>query len=110
MHVFAALLLAAAIAIEVVSTALLPKAQGFTNPLWSAVVLLGYGVSIWLLTVVVRTIPVSVAYAVWSGAGTALVAVAGYLFLDEPLGWVKVVCLALIVVGVIGLNVSSSTH
>ncbi|MET0525355.1 MAG: SMR family transporter [Nocardioides sp.] len=105
----AAVILAIAIAIEVVSTALLPKAQGFTNPLWSGVVLLGYGVSIWLLTVVVRTVPVSVAYAVWSGAGTALVAVVGYFFLDEPLGWVKVVSLAMIVVGVVGLN-AAGTH
>jgi small multidrug resistance pump len=107
--VLAAVLLAVAIAIEVVATALLPRADGFTNPLWSAVVLVGYGTAIWLLAVIVRTIPVSVAYAVWSGAGTALVAVAGYLFLDEPLGWVKVVSLAMIVVGVVGLNVGG-TH
>jgi small multidrug resistance pump len=107
--VLAAVLLAVAIAIEVVATALLPRADGFTNPLWSAVVLLGYGTSIWLLTVIVRTMPVSVAYAVWSGAGTALVAVVGYLFLDEPLGWVKVIFLAMIVVGVVGLN-AAGTH
>ena len=105
----AAVILAIAIGIEVVSTALLPKAQGFTDPLWSGVVLAGYAVSIWLLTVVVRTMPVSVAYAIWSGVGTALVAVVGYFFLDEPLGWVKVASLAMIVVGVVGLNVAG-TH
>ena len=105
----AAVILAIAIGIEVVSTALLPKAQGFTDPLWSGVVLAGYAVSIWLLTVVVRTMPVSVAYAIWSGVGTALVAVVGYFFLDEPLGWVKVVSLAMIVVGVVGLN-AAGTH
>jgi small multidrug resistance pump len=107
--VLAAVILAIAIGIEVVSTALLPKAQGFTDPLWSGVVLAGYAVSIWLLTVVVRTMPVSVAYAIWSGVGTALVAVVGYFFLDEPLGWVKVASLAMIVVGVVGLNVAG-TH
>jgi len=106
--VYAALLLAAAIAIEVLSTALLPRAQGFTDPLWTGAVLVGYGVSIWLLTVVVRTIPVSVAYAVWAGSGTALVAVAGYLFLGEPMGWLKVTSLALIVAGVVGLNAAGS--
>ena len=100
----AGVLLMVAIAIEVVSTALLPKADGFTNPLWSGVVLLGYGVSIWILTVVVRTMPVSVAYAIWSGVGTALVAVVGYAFLGEQLGWVKVVSLSMIVAGVVGLN------
>ena len=104
----AGVLLMVAIGIEVVSTALLPKADGFTNPLWSGVVLLGYAVSIWLLTVVVRTVPVSVAYAIWSGVGTAIVAVVGYLFLGEQLGWVKVVSLAMIVVGVIGLNLAGA--
>ena len=98
------LLLGVAIVIEVVATALLPKADGFTNPTWAAVVLAGYGVSIWLLTVVVRDMPVSVAYAVWAGAGTALVALVGLAFLDEPLGWVKALCLVLIIGGVVGLN------
>jgi small multidrug resistance pump len=101
-------LLVVAIAVEVASTALLPRAEGFTNPGWTAAVLLGYAVSIGLLAVVVRTVPVSVAYAIWSGLGTALVALAGYLFLGEPLGWLKVLCLAMIVVGVVGLNLAGS--
>lgn len=104
----AMMLLMVAIAIEVASTTSLSKTEGFTNPFWSAAVLVGYGVSIWLLAVVVRTIPVSIAYAIWAGVGTALVAVAGYVFLDEPLGWVKVVFLAMIVVGVVGLNLVAS--
>ena len=93
------LLLGVAIVIEVVATALLPKAEGFTNPGWSAAVLAGYGLSIWLLTVVVKQMPVSVAYAVWAGAGTALVAVVGLVFLGEHLSWVKALSLAMIVVG-----------
>ena len=104
----AVVLLMAAIGIEVASTALLPRAAGFTEPLWSAVVISGYGASIWLLAVVVRSMPVSVAYAVWSGVGTAIVAVVGYLFLGEQLGWAKVLSLAMIVVGVIGLNLAGS--
>jgi small multidrug resistance pump len=98
------LILGVAIVIEVAATALLPKAEGFTQPGWAAVVLIGYGVSIWMLTVVVKQMPVSVAYAIWSGAGTALVAVVGLVFLDEPLGWVKALSLTLIVAGVVGLN------
>jgi small multidrug resistance pump len=104
----AVLLLAVAIGIEVGSTALLPRADGFTEPLWSSVVLVGYGISIWLLAVVVRTIPVSVAYAVWSGVGTAVVAVIGYLLLGESLGPIKIMFLLLIIVGVVGLNVAGS--
>ena len=102
------LLLGVAIVIEVVATALLPKADGFTNPGWATVVLAGYGVSIWLLTIVVRDMPVSVAYAVWAGAGTALVALVGLAFLGESLGWVKALCLAMIIGGVVGLNLVGS--
>jgi small multidrug resistance pump len=100
----AAVLLAVAIAIEVVATALLPRADGFTQPGWSAVVLGGYAFSIWLLALVVRTMPVSVAYAVWSGVGTAVVAGIGYWFLGESMGWFKSLSLAMIVVGVVGVN------
>jgi small multidrug resistance pump len=102
------LLLGFAIVIEVGATALLPKAEGFTNPGWAAVVLAGYGISIWMLTVVVKQMPVSVAYAVWAGAGTALVAVVGLLFLGEHLSWIKAVSLAMIVAGVVGLNMAGA--
>jgi small multidrug resistance pump len=100
----AATVLVVAIAIEVAATALLPRADGFTHLGWSAVVLGGYAVSIWLLAVVVKTMPVSVAYAVWSGVGTAVVALIGFWFLGESMGWVKGVSLAMIVIGVIGVN------
>ena len=105
----AAILLLIAIVIEVVATALLPRAQGFTDLVWSAVVLGGYGVSIWLLAIVVRTLPVSVAYAVWSGLGTAIVAVIAYFFLGESMTPLKAASLAMIVVGVVGLNLAG-TH
>ena len=101
----AAGLLLVAIAIEVVATALLPRAEGFTNPAWSATVVAGYILSIWLLTLVVRDIPVSIAYAVWSGLGTALITVVGVLLLDEGIDLFKVSGIALVVVGVVLLNV-----
>ena len=104
----AAILLAVAIALEVASSALLPKAEGFTNVPWTIVVMAGYAAAIWLLTIIVKTVPVSVAYAIWAGTGTALVAVVGYLFLGESLGWVKAVSLAMIVAGVVGLNLTGA--
>lgn len=104
----AAVLLAVAIGVEVGATALLPRAAGFTDPLWSVVVVSGYALSIWLLAVVVRSIPVSVAYAVWAGVGTAVVAVVGYAFLGESMNWFKAASLALIVLGVVGLNLVSA--
>lgn len=101
---WAAVLLGVAIVIEVAATAFLPRAQGFTNWGWSLAVLGGYATSIWLLALVVRHVPISVAYAVWSGAGTALVAVIAYFFLGESLGGLKAFFLAMIVAGVVGLN------
>jgi small multidrug resistance pump len=102
----AVVLLMAAIGMEVAATALLPRAAGFTHPGWTAVVLGGYGASIWLLAVVVRTMSVSTAYAVWSGVGTATVAIVGYLWLGESMDWFKAASLAMIVAGVVGLNLA----
>jgi small multidrug resistance pump len=104
----AAVLLMVAIGVEVAATALLPKAAGFTEPVWSIVVVSGYALSIWLLAVVVRAIPVSIAYAVWAGLGTAAVAVIGFLFLGESMGPLKAVSLGLIVLGVVGVNLVGS--
>jgi len=101
---FAAGLLAIAIATEVAATAALPRAAGFTNPGWSAIVVAGYAISIWLLTIVVKEIPVSVTYAVWAGLGTAAIAVIGVMFLDEPLGAAKLAAIGLIIAGVVLLN------
>ncbi|MDF2966534.1 MAG: multidrug efflux transporter [Nocardioidaceae bacterium] len=66
--------------------------------------------SIWLLALVVRQIPVSVAYAVWSGAGTALVAIVGLMFLGERLDAVKAAGLVAIIAGVVAVNLSTTTH
>lgn len=106
--VMASAMLSLAIVIEVVATAALPRTGGFSNPGWSAFVLVGYAASIWLLAKVVETMPVSVAYAVWSGAGTALVAVIGVSLLDENLDAIKVAGLAAIVVGVVLVNLQTA--
>ena len=104
----AALLLSVAIVIEVGATAVLPRADGFTDPGWSAVVLGGYAISIWLLALVVRSMPISVAYAVWSGAGTGLVALVGFWWLGESLEPLTVVVLGMIIAGVVGLNLTGA--
>jgi len=101
-------LLAVAIVTEVAATSHLQRTEGFRNPGWSALVIVGYAVSIWLLSLVVREMPVSVAYAVWAGAGTALVAVVGVLWLGEQWSWISVTAISLIVVGVVALNLSGA--
>ncbi len=97
-------LLIVAIFSEVMATASLPRTSGFRDPGWTALVLGGYALSIWLLALVVRQMPVSVAYALWSGIGTASIAVIGVTFLGESWDAVKVLALSLIVVGVVVLN------
>ena len=100
-------LLVVAIVIEVASTAALPRTDGFRDPFWAVVVVAGYAASIWLLSLVVQRLPVSVTYAVWSGLGTAAIAVVGVLFLGESWNPVKVAAIALIVVGVVVLNLQA---
>ncbi|MET0838963.1 MAG: multidrug efflux SMR transporter [Marmoricola sp.] len=103
-------LLCVAIGIEVGATAALPSTDGFRHPFWTPVVLVGYALSIWLLAIVVRQVPVSVAYAIWSGLGTALIAVVGVLLLGEHWDVTKVTALSLIIVGVVVLNLHGAVH
>lgn len=101
-------LLMAAIATEVAATSALSRTEGFRDPLWSGLVISGYAVSIWLLALVVKHLPVSTAYAVWSGVGTAMVAVIGAVWLGESWDAVKVGALAMIVAGVVVLNLQGA--
>ncbi len=101
-------LLVVAIGTEVVATAMLGRTEGFHAPGWSVVVLAGYAVSIWLLSSVVKTIPVSIAYAVWSGLGTAAIALVGVMFLGERFDVVKAVAMLMIIGGVVVLNLHAA--
>ena len=101
-------LLLAAIGLEVVATAALPRTDSFRDPAWSALVVGGYAASIYLLSVVVRDIPVSITYALWSGLGTAGIVVVGVLVLGESLDWVKVGAIGAILAGVLVLNLHGS--
>jgi small multidrug resistance pump len=101
-------LLALAVAAEVAATSALPRADGFRDVGWSLLVLAGYALSIWLLALVVRHLSVSVTYALWAGLGTAAVAVVGTIFLGEQLSVVKAGGLALIVGGVVLLNLQGA--
>jgi multidrug transporter EmrE-like cation transporter len=98
------LLLGFAILAEVAGTLALRASDGFSRPLPSAIVVVGYGAAFWLMALVLREISVSVTYAVWSGVGTALIATIGMTMLGEPVSALKVLSLAAIVAGVVGLN------
>jgi small multidrug resistance pump len=102
------LMLAIAIVVEVVATVSLRLSEGFTRWTWTSVVVLGYLTAFTLLAQIVRTIPLAVTYAVWSGAGTALTAVVSMRLFGEEMTPVKVMGLALVVTGVVLLQAHGS--
>jgi small multidrug resistance pump len=100
--------LIAAIGSEVFSTSLLKATEGFTR-LWPTVAcLVGYVVSFIALSQAVKGVQVSVAYAIWSGLGTAAIVAIGAAFLGEPVTLIKVVGIGLIVAGVVTLNMGGA--
>ena len=103
-----AVLLSLAIVTEVAGTVALRYSDGFTKLAPSAVVVLGYGASFWLLALVLKELSIGTTYAVWSAAGTALIAVVGVFAFGEPATALKVASIGLIIVGVIGLNLAGS--
>lgn len=96
-----------AVTAEVVATSALKASEGFTRLLPSIIVVIGYGVAFTCLSLTLKTIPVGVAYAIWSGAGTALVALVGWLYFKQHLDLAAIIGLSMIVGGVIVLNVFS---
>ncbi|HTI29330.1 MAG TPA: multidrug efflux SMR transporter [Methylomirabilota bacterium] len=99
-----ALWLAVAIGSEIVATVSLKVSDGFTKPIPSVVVVLGYAVSFYALSISLRSIPLGVVYAIWSGVGTAAIVVIGLFLFRETLDAVKVVGIGLIITGVVVLN------
>jgi small multidrug resistance pump len=102
------LFLLVAIAFEVVATSLLKSTDGFSR-LWPTLACLGaYAGSFAALSVAVRQVPVGVAYAMWSGIGTAAIVAIGVVFLGESLSVGKVAGVALVIGGVVLLNVGGA--
>ena len=100
--------LIAAIATEVGGTTCLKLSEGFSRLVPSLGVIVLYTLSFVFLAAVLKSIDVSVAYAIWSGLGTALVAVIGILILGEPISGIRLLSLGFIVVGVVGLQWSGA--
>ena len=98
------LILLAAIGSEIVGTTALRFSEGFTRLIPSLLVVLGYGMAFYLLSLTLKTIPLGTTYAVWSGAGTAIVALIGVWLWKEPVNLARVLGIGLIIVGVVLLN------
>ncbi|OAI16462.1 multidrug transporter [Methylomonas lenta] len=103
------LYLAIAIMSEVFATSALKAAEGFTRFWPSLLVVIGYASAFYFLSLTLRTIPLGIAYAIWSGVGVVLVSIVGWFIYHQSLSTGALVGIALIVSGVVVLNLSSTT-
>jgi small multidrug resistance pump len=110
MHAWA--YLGVAIVAEVIATSALKASNGFSQLVPSIVVIAGYGTAFYCLSLALRSVPLGVAYAIWSGAGTALIALIGMLLYKQKLDLAGIAGIGLIVAGVLVLNLfsRSATH
>ncbi len=102
------LYLAIAIVCEVIGTSALKATEGFTRLGPSIVVVVGYGLAFYFLSLTLRTVPVGVAYAIWSGAGVALITLIGWLVFKQRLDAPAIFGIGLIVAGVVVIQFFSS--
>lgn len=103
-----AIYLSIAILSEVAGTLALKHTDGFTRLLPSSAVVIGYGLSFWMLALVLKQLPIGLTYAVWAAVGTALIAAIGMFAYGEPATTLKLLSLGLIIAGVVGLNLAGS--
>lgn len=99
--------LGAAILLEVAGTTCMRLSEGFARLVPSVLIFVFYAASFALNTLIIRTLGLSVVYAVWSGVGTVLTAGIGFLYFKEPATAMKLACIGLIVLGVMGLHAAS---
>ena len=99
-----------AIILEVSGTTCMKLSDGLTRTLPSISMFVLYGLSFGFLALALKKIDLSIAYAVWAGMGTALIATVGILWFKEPASALKIISLGLLITGVIGLHISGSIH
>jgi len=96
-----------AIIFEVFGTTCMKLSEGFTKLTPSILMVILYAFSLACLTFALKKIDLSIAYAIWAGLGTALIATVGILWFEEPLNALKIISLGLVIIGVMGLHFSS---
>lgn len=101
--------LSIAIIAEVIATSALKASDGFTRLLPSAIVVVGYAVAFYSLSLTLRFMPLGVAYGLWSAVGIILISLVGWLLFQQKLDWPAIVGLGLIVAGVLVVNLYSKT-
>lgn len=103
------LFLAIAIVAEVIATSALKASNEFTRLIPSMVVVVGYGVAFYFMTLVIRTIPLGITYAVWSGLGIVLISAVGFFYYRQSLDMPAIIGMGLIVSGVVVIHLFSNT-
>ena len=101
--------LAIAICAEVIATVSMKAVKGFSTPLPLVLVIVGYAIAFWMLILVVRTIPVGIAYAIWAGLGIVLVSIAALVLYQQKLDLPAVLGMGLIVSGVLVIQLFSQS-
>ena len=101
--------LAIAIISEVIATSALKSSDGFSKLMPSIAVVLGYGIAFYCLSIVLRTMPVGITYAIWSGLGVVLIAIVGLRYYGQRLDLPALLGMCLIVAGVVVINVFSNS-
>ena len=92
---------------EVIATTSLKFSEGFTKFLPSVIVVAGYGLSFYLLSLSLKVMPIGIAYALWSGIGIILTVIAGRMIWQETLDWARVTGIGLILIGILIINLFS---
>ena len=103
------LFLALAIVAEVAGTSALKATEGFTRPVPSAAVVIGYAAAFYFLSLSLKTIPVGIAYAIWAGSGIVLITVAAVIVYKQVPDMPAIIGMAMIVAGVVIINAFSDT-
>ncbi|MFN9776650.1 MAG: DMT family transporter [Candidatus Kapaibacterium sp.] len=103
------LTLAIAIIAEVIGTSALRASEGFTKVVPSILVVAGYSVAFYFLSLTLKNIPVGIAYAIWSGVGTVLITIVGVVVFNQRLDVPAIVGLSLILIGVLVINLYSKS-
>lgn len=95
-----------AITMEVAGTTSMKLSEGFSKLLPSISIFIFYGISFTFLTLALKVLPVGMTYAIWAGAGTALITLVGIIWFGESFNMIKIISLLLIIIGVAGLHAS----
>lgn len=98
-----------AVLAETIGTTALQASQQFSRPLPSVIVIVAYGAAFYLLAIALRTFPVGVAYAMWSGMGIVFIAIIGFAVFGQRLDMAAIIGIALIMSGIVVINLFSGT-